>query len=228
MLVPSGEIGKLRIFSFWDPKMNPQHVVGVMDALINPEGYERKYEIHYRKEQKTGSPGPPLAYCRTPAENMEFKFLFDRTGALPDSPPIEVGVTADIELFKRLTYEFHGSIHRSPYLKIVWGTLVFPCVLTTMNVQYKLFKSNGIPIRAEITASFMRFVDEGLLCKIQNLMSPDMTHIHEVKEGDSLPLLAHRIYGDARHYLEVARANNLINFKDLQPGQQLVFPPIEK
>jgi nucleoid-associated protein YgaU len=49
-----------------------------------------------------------------------------------------------------------------------------------------------------------------------------------VKKGDTLPLMCYRIYGDSRYYLQVAMANRLTNFRNLQVGDELFFPPIEK
>jgi nucleoid-associated protein YgaU len=49
----------------------------------------------------------------------------------------------------------------------------------------------------------------------------------EVRDGDTLPLLCQRVYNDCGRYLEVARANKLANFRDLQPGTWLRFPPLK-
>ena len=48
------------------------------------------------------------------------------------------------------------------------------------------------------------------------------------KHGDTLPQLCFAIYGDPRYYLQVAAENGLTNFRDLSPGDNLVFPPIDK
>jgi hypothetical protein len=37
--------------------------------------------------------------------------------------------------------------------------------------------------------------------------------------------MTERIYGDSKYYLEVAKINGLINFRQLIPGQELFFPP---
>uniref|UniRef100_A0AAU6WLI4 LysM domain-containing protein n=1 Tax=Chryseobacterium endophyticum TaxID=1854762 RepID=A0AAU6WLI4_9FLAO len=58
--------------------------------------------------------------------------------------------------------------------------------------------------------------------------SPDLTHKRTIQDGDTLPLMTERIYGDSKYYLEVAKVNNLINFRQLVPGEELYFPPIEK
>lgn len=229
MVIPSGKLGKLRIISFRDAKMLPIHIIGIMETLINPEGYSREYGIEYNdKDQTVGTTNSDPKYSHTTPESMSFRFVFDRTGVMPNSPALPGGVVADIALFKELTYEFHGDIHKPPYLHLVWGTLIFPCVLKSMNIQYNLFKSDGTPLQVEIQATFNKFEDFDLRSKIENMLSPDLTHIHEVIAGDTLPLLAHNIYGDAKYYLEVARVNNLVNFKSLVPGQKLIFPPLEK
>lgn len=228
MLIPSGQLGKLRMTAFSDPKMLPTSIVGTLEALINPEGYSQEFGIEYGKDQSVGDSIRNNTYSYTAPESMEFTFLFDRTGALPESPSLPGGVVVDIALFKKLAYDFNGKIHRTNYLILTWGTLIFPCVLKTMNIQYKLFKPDGTPLRASVTGTFTKFLDSDLKSKIDNLLSPDLTHFHEVKAGDTLPLLAHTIYGDSKHYLEVARVNNLVNFKTLTPGQKLVFPPLEK
>jgi nucleoid-associated protein YgaU len=57
-------------------------------------------------------------------------------------------------------------------------------------------------------------------------MSADMTHMITVVEGDTLPQLAEKIYGDSSYYEQVAAYNNLNKFRNLKPGSQLIFPPI--
>jgi len=37
-----------------------------------------------------------------------------------------------------------------------------------------------------------------------------------------------RIYGDSKYYLEVAKANNITNFRKLTVGGKIFFPPIQK
>jgi nucleoid-associated protein YgaU len=49
-----------------------------------------------------------------------------------------------------------------------------------------------------------------------------------VKEGDTLPSMVYKIYGDYKYYLEVAKVNGLNDFRNLQPGKQIFFPPFDK
>ena len=75
---------------------------------------------------------------------------------------------------------------------------------------------------------FKGFVEDDLRAAKENNKSPDLTHFRIVKAGDTLPLMTYAIYGDSKYYLEVAKANNLINFRKLDAGQRIFFPPLQK
>src|SRR5690606_728458 len=109
-----------------------------------------------------------------------------------------------------------------------WGMLFFEGVLTSLSFNYKLFKPTGIPLRVVATASFSASLEDVLRIAKEKKNSPDLTHIRVVKEGDTLPLMAYRIYGDPAYYLEVARVNKLTNFRNLTPGDEIFFPPVNK
>ena len=58
--------------------------------------------------------------------------------------------------------------------------------------------------------------------------SPDMSRLVTVKEGETLPYLCHRLYGDSLLVREVARFNELDSFRNIPAGTQLLFPPLKK
>jgi nucleoid-associated protein YgaU len=111
----------------------------------------------------------------------------------------------------------------------MWGTLqIKRCVLKSASIAYKLFKPDGIPLRAVITANFTDNSDDQTSQAIAQNQSSDLTHVRLVKAGETLPSLCEQIYGDPHYYLEVARANKIDNFRNLAPGIKLLFPPLEK
>jgi nucleoid-associated protein YgaU len=137
-------------------------------------------------------------------------------------------VQAKIESFQTVT-GYNGNIHRPNYLKVVWGTLqVKRCVLKSASIAYKLFKPDGIPLRAIITANFTDNSDDTTRVAMAQDSSPDLTHVRLVKSGDTLPKMCYDIYGDPGYYLDVAMANKLNNFRNLQTGTKIFFPPLEK
>ena len=79
-----------------------------------------------------------------------------------------------------------------------------------------------------MTATFVATTDKKTESKEKNNSSPDLSHVKLAKRGDTLPLMCQDIYGDVNMYLEVARVNGITNFRDLEPGTEILFPPIKK
>ena len=91
-----------------------------------------------------------------------------------------------------------------------------------------MFNPDGTPVRVIATAAFVGSIEDNLREAIKRSNSPDLTHIRKVSEGDTLPLMTFKIYGNSAYYLEVARINKLVNFRNLVPGTDIFFPPINK
>ena len=235
----SGELTKLQIKAYRDPKFNEEVGNGEFKALLNPENYVFKYRIEQNSQQAAGTSSSAPRYNKTPSENLNMEFVFDRTGVLMKYGESVAGknamlkdegngVAADVELLKRVVFDYNGEEHRPNYLLISWGTLLFKGVLTQMDITYKLFNADGTPLRASAKATFKGFIEDNLRVAIENSSSPDLTHVRTVCEGDTLPLMTFRIYGDSSYYLEVAKINKITNFRNLRVGQKIFFPPIEK
>jgi nucleoid-associated protein YgaU len=56
--------------------------------------------------------------------------------------------------------------------------------------------------------------------------SPLEPRRHLVRRGDSLPSLAAAEYGDPARWRPIALANGLVNPRLLEPGTELVIPPL--
>jgi hypothetical protein len=156
--------------------------------------------------------------------DLSLTFFIDGTGANGRA----IDTQERVEQFQTVT-GYNGKIHRPNYLKVVWGKLqIKRCVLKSASIAYKLFKANGVPLRAVITATFTDTSDDQTRVAIAQDQSPDLTHVRLIKAGDTLPALCHEIYGDPLRYLQVAAANRLDGFRRLTPGTRVVFPPLVK
>ena len=221
------ELKKPKIDSFTDPECDgsPESTFVVM---FNPSSYSEKYAVEYDTEQGKGTAGVSQRYKKSTPTEFSLDFLLDGTGASID-PAIKPKVVSElVSEFLRVVYTFDGSIHRPPYLKLAWGTLLVKCVFKGADIKYTLFSPSGDPLRATITATFYGTIDDKKRVAEQREESPDLVRVHIVKEGETLPLLAHRFYGQPIHYLELARHNGLNNFRKLEEGRLLVFPPLAK
>lgn len=236
----SSELAKVKITAYKSSGFEESKKIsaGEFVALVNPEGYNRSYKIKYKDQQASGTKAQQMKFEKVEPEDIDLEFLFDKTGALPgtfkatDDAGIKQesreGVWPDIEKFKKVVYDYKGEIHQPPFLIIQWGELLFKCVLREMTINFKLFRSDGTPLRAVASAKFTSTVENELRVRQQANASPDITHVRIAKAGDTLPLLAYEIYEDPAYYIQVARANNLFTFRSLEPGTKIVFPHIEK
>lgn len=224
----AGELEKLKVVAYSDPEFNTKIADGEFSTLMNPEKYTYHYKIETDETQASGTSTVSPRFNKKLPENLELDFVFDRSGVINGYTSSEDGIIDDIEKFKKVILDYNGDEHKPNYLIISWGTLLFKGALTEMDVEFKLFKPDGTPIRAIAKAKFQGFVEDNLRAAKENNKSPDLTHYRTVKEGDTLPLMSFNIYGDSKYYLEVARVNNIINFRKLKTGQKLFFPPLQK
>lgn len=233
-----GQLHKLKLKAYSDPDCKNEKPDGEFTVQVNPETYTVTQSIEYNVQQAQGTSAATLPYVRSGPQNMEFEFIFDGTGVIPKNgvpfgstiPGLaeKPNIIEAITKFKKVVYDYDGAKHEPPYIKIYWGTLLFKCRLTNLAITYKLFNADGTPIRAIAKCTFNGTITDDLRVALENRQSPDLTHLRTVKQGDTLPLMTYRIYNDESLYLEIARVNNLTNFRELKPGMQLFFPPIDK
>lgn len=223
-----GELEKMTILAYNHPDLADSHRVGdAFVAMMNPESYTLDYKVTFNESQGQGTSGTQQRFFAKPPEEMQFEFLFDDTGII-DGNPRQNGIYDEVESFKKLLIESDPDSHEPRHFKLIWGKFIFKGRCTGINITYKLFKPDGTPIRALCKVSFKGSIEETLRVTLENAHSPDLTHYRVVKKGETLPWLCYLIYGDPRHYLEVARVNGLAHFRELPQGTELFFPPIEK
>ncbi|WP_186757800.1 CIS tube protein [Echinicola salinicaeni] len=223
-----GKLEKLKVVAYKDSKFSDEVDNGEFTTLLNPEKYKFQYRVEQNEDQAAGTSAAPIRFNKILPQTLELDFLFDRTGIIAGYEASENGVIDDIEHFKKVVYEYNGEKHKPNYLMITWGSLLFKGYLKEMDIEYKLFRPDGTPIRAMATTKIGEFVEEDLRTAQENNQSPDLTHYRTVNDGDTLPLMTYRIYGDSKYYLEVAKANKLTNFRKLKTGTELFFPPLQK
>jgi hypothetical protein len=195
-------------------------------AMFNPETIAITEGLQWDGQAATGSQGTELVYIKTNGRTFTIDITLDGTGV--NTNGVKIPVTAQILLFRAATTRIVDTIHRPNYLLLQYGLFIINCVLTTSTVTYTMFDMVGLPIRAKISATFKERTGSDLMSKLAMLSSPDLTHSVNVKDGDILPLMTHKIYKNQHYYLQVAKVNKLKNFRRLNAGTTLTFPPITK
>lgn len=200
------------------------------EAMINPAGYERTSKISYSKKEVMGQAGDETKYYATHADKFVLKeLILDATGAVMaknSATTDPVPIKKQVELLKKVIYKFKGEKHEAPIVLLQWGSFLFLGRVESLKLDYTLFKPNGDPLRAKVALTFFEYKSTQEISKEASLESPDLTHLVEVKAGDTLPLLCYRIYRDCNYYIDIARINRLADFRDLKPGTKLRFPPL--
>lgn len=192
-------------------------------AQFNPESFSVQNDIVLSDEQVAqGANGGEAGFVAVSPREYSFEFLLDGTGAAGPS----IDVFLQLKNFQ-VTTGFFGDSHRSRFLVLHWGTFIATCVLKSYTVNYKLFRPNGTPLRAVISATFSEHIANDLQQLISNLMSPDVTHIHEVIDGEQLANISHQVYNSPDYYLQVAEHNQLDNVRCVRAGQSLSLPPLK-
>ncbi len=207
---------------------------------INPGEITHSLKIEHDKSQAQGAQRNNSKYKRTPSETVRFSFTLDGTGVIPtnkkagefhrDKP---YDVASQLQKFLDTVYTVKGKIHRSNFLRLIWGVAAFvernafDCVLSDLQIHYTLFAPDGKPLRAKLSTTFLGHTEPKRRKREQRNESPDITHVRKVMGGDTLPLMAYDIYDDPTYYLQVAKANGLVNLRRPATGRTLRFPPVE-
>jgi len=228
----SGELKKMQIIAFTGADYENSQKIGDGEffVAVNPETYSLNYEIDYGEDQAPGTSNKLPKFNKMKPQIIEFEFIFDSTGILPDTSDEQrdKGIKPDLDKFQHIVSGYNGESHSPHFLQVIWGVLLFKCVLTNLTITFSLFRPDGSPVRAKAKAKFQGLIEDNLRLAEENNTSPDLTHVRIVKEGDTLPLMCQNIYRNSKYYLEVARFNKLINFRRLKVGQRIEFPPLQK
>lgn len=215
---------QLKITGYTNKKFSKAFKGDPYKAMINPESIKWKRNIDYNLQQSAGSSSASQKYKSTPSDELSFEIVIDCTGVVDVK---RVNMAKEIGDLEKIIFKYNGKIHRPNYVKIQWGkSMIFKSVLKNMDVSYTLFKPDGSPLRAKVALSFGQYIAPAEVEKKDKPESPDMSHMVDVVQGDTLPGLCDRIWNDDSYYIQVAEYNGLNKFRQLKGGNRLVFPPI--
>jgi hypothetical protein len=128
-----------------------------------------------------------------------------------------------------------GTRSAPPFVTFRWGAVdTFKAVCTSLTIAYQLFEPNGDPIRANVQLTLVQAQQASTASSSSaNLAQNPTTRalaghaVHTVGDGDSLPSIAYRAYGDATRWRVIAEANDVDDPLRLRRGTPLVLPRLE-
>lgn len=192
-------------------------------VMINPEQITHSRDIQINENSKANTAGGVTQFQGYGNDTLSFDLYFDGTGVVAGGT-----VDGEINKLKGVIFDLKSELHKPNYLLVSWNSLKFYCHIKSFNITYTLFKPDGAPLRAKVSLSFQEYIDPEKKKAVMEQSSPDLTHSFTVREGDALPLLCKEVYGRIDYYVQVAEHNGLTNFRELEVGSVLEFPPLQR
>lgn len=217
-------IGNLIIQGYSEDPSTPNATgdLGTFIASINPENVSLTKSISFNDNNTTNSSGKDTSQNQgSDLDQLSFDLILDGTGLVTSQ-----SVGQQLRNLTQVCCKIDGDTHKPPYLFIVYGDIVFKGHTESLTVDYNLFDTQGYALRAKVSLKFKEFKSPGTEARDNNMNSPDMSHMKVIREGDSLPSMCKDIYGDIKYYIAIARINKLTNFRDIEVGTELLFPPL--
>jgi nucleoid-associated protein YgaU len=185
----------------------------------NPKEYKLKKDNTFFEVPIPGLESPPLQYVRGGARTLTMELLVDTSDTLESVR--EMYVSKVEKLMER-----NNKLHAPPIVEFVWADQSFRGVLTSLEVLYVLFHSNGTPLRAQLTVAMKEYRTVEIQLK-DPLTSPDVEKRYVVRAGETLSSISAAVFRDPAHWREIAVANDITDPRRVAPGTVLTVPRLE-
>jgi nucleoid-associated protein YgaU len=200
-----------------DRDMNETDTV---DVLFNPTEYSLDKSVEYGSISLPGMDTPVSQFVSGNAEMLSMELLVDTYETGED-------VREHVDKLDQLV-RVDGERHAPPLCKFIWDSLRFTSVVESLKKTYTLFMPDGRPVRANLNITFKRYETVSRQLKKENRNSPDRTKRRLIKEEQSLWALAATEYGDPGRWRIIAEANKIRNPRTIEPGRELLVPPLQQ
>ncbi|MDF2867648.1 MAG: hypothetical protein K0S11_1118 [Gammaproteobacteria bacterium] len=148
--------------------------------------------------------GANIQFHRTQQDNLTVSLIFDTYEKGSD-------VRNETRKIAQLVEPTQGNGDRKspPVCLFSWSTIWFKGILIKLEQKFTLFLSSGIPVRAQLTATFKSVLTEKEDLRAQGYWN--CRRLWVVKANDRLDTLAYAALGDCNLWLLIAKENNITN-----------------
>jgi hypothetical protein len=205
-------------------------------CMYNPSSIRYNRSTKWKWQPLPKKVLPAVAFQGGGTAKMTVELLFDTTMDLTGPNGLSVTARQDVRDFTNfllslveLDPDAPNDRPRPPYCRLEWGEPYFTKgVVSSVDLTYTLFLSNGTPVRAKANVTFEEFETEGEIDdQPQNPTShSEARKIWVVEEGQTLDWIAYQEYDDPAMWRHIAETNNLADPRELHPGQVLKLVPL--
>lgn len=191
---------------------------------FNPEKFSYSRTVDMDTQEKESAQAS-LQINKAQKRTISIDLTFD-TVTHPDEKVTNVKqLTQPFELLTQpIIKKSNEDKGRVPYVTMTWADESFRGFIKKFDQEFTLFDKLGNPLRAKVKLEFVEYVTAEQQQKEEG--SGDPEHYYHVQEGESLQLIAHRLWGNQNHWRAIADYNNLRTFRDLKAGMKLMLPAL--
>lgn len=211
----------------------------IFDVQFNPTELSLDKGAQLAEIAIPGLDSPVLQFVRGQNEKLTVDLFFDTT---------DQGTGAGATSVTKLTDPIYALVkiepagHAPPIVSFEWNASFpgadlpaemgnqrrngFRGVVESIRQKFTFWSSEGVPLRATLSVTLREYktLDEQL--SQLNLSSPDRTHSHFTREGDTLPRIATRYYARPGEWRAIADANDIDDPRRLVAGEIVTVPSI--
>ncbi|TEB15321.1 LysM domain protein [Pelotomaculum sp. FP] len=206
----------------------------IVPFLFNPSEFAVEKSNQFTEVSIPGLPSSLFQFVKGGARTLTMDLFFDTYESGQDVRLYTDWVTGwDAgAMYSKLTagraglMDLDADLHAPPVCLFIWGSYIFQCIIERVSKRFTMFLPDGLPVRATLNVSLKEYRDFESQVKEISLQSADITKRWIVKQGESLWLIAAKVYGDPALWRHIAAANGIVNPRLLAAGSELVVPPL--
>lgn len=211
----------------------------IFEVQYNPTEFSLDKSVQLAEIAIPGLDSPLLQFVRGQVEKLTVDLFFDTT---------EEGTGTGATSVTRLTDPIYSLTkiepagHAPPIVTFVWNAAfpgvdmppavgnqrrnAFQGIVESCRQKFTFFSPEGVPLRATLTLALREYKTLDDQLSQLNLSSPDRTHAHMTKEGDTLSRISSRYYLRPGDWRSIAESNDIDDPRRLDPGVLLTVPSI--
>lgn len=211
----------------------------VFDVQYNPTEFSLDKGVQVAEIAIPGIDSPLLQFVRGQAEKLSVELFFDTTDQGTGAGARSVTTLTD-PIYSLAKIEPAG--HAPPIVTFAWNAAfpganlppaagnqrrnAFRGIVDSCRQKFSFFSPEGVPLRATLTLSLREYktLDEQL--SQLNLSSPDRTHAHLTREGETLSRISALYYTRPTEWRAIAAENGIDDPRRIPPGLLVTVPSI--
>jgi hypothetical protein len=196
-----------------------------LPCMFNPNELTMNFSAVWTSDSIAGRDATQSQFGGGSAGTLSVELLFDTTD---EGKPV-TKYTDDLVSLMHVNSALPGTKEttnnaRPSTVTFHWGSLhSFQAVVTSLQLTFLYFASDGTPLRAKASLSLQEYCKD-VAGTNPSSGTPFPHRVHRVQPGETLDRISALHYGDATKWRLIADGNNLQDPLDLRPGSLLSIP----